>query len=95
MRPPQIIHIQEIEYSCQPWPAESMGLLLSSPVTAESSIVVVFKGVQRAARAELAVFSRIHTKSIVCIGGVPQELRRTNQSQIHICSLKANMCKLE
>lgn len=95
VRPSRIIYIQEIEYGCKPWSAESIGPILLSRATGESSIVGVFKGVQRAATAQLTVFSCIHKKSIVCVWGELQELWRTNQSQINICSWRVDMCMLE
>lgn len=69
-----------------------MGLLLLSAAAGGAAVAARFKAVQGAATAELAVFSAVHKKSIVCTRGAPREQRRTNPSHVDICSLGGQIC---
>lgn len=88
-KPPNIIYIQETAH------LQILAHGIDGPTSCEPqqlknpAIAVVFRRVQSAAAA---TFRRIHGKSIVCVWGRLAKLRRTNQSQINISSLGADLC---
>lgn len=59
----RIIYIQVAEYGSNSGSAESIGLALWATVTEESSIVVIFKGVQRAANSSASCVE-VHSRGV-------------------------------